>query len=141
VASQTHPVHRSLAQAADIGQSAISAALLERVVDGQAEALRQLDDLIDGIRSRAQAHRLDRGFRLSLPYFDDGTMSLREREFEVIPFGRIPFVPGFVALAGERELARVEKDRRLTEGTRQHLKQLLGCLRFAFGDPTLEPPA
>lgn len=106
MASPTHPVLRPLAQPADIGQPAINLAHLERVVDGQAEALRQLDDLIDGIRSRAQAHRLYRGFRLSLPYFDDRTMSLRVREFEVIPFGRLPSVPAFVALAAERELAR-----------------------------------
>jgi len=138
VASITHPVHKSLAQADETSQSAINVDHLERVVEGQAEALRQLDELIDGIRSRAQAHRLDRGFRLSLPYFDDEAMSLRQREFEVIPFGRIPFVPAFVALAAERELARVERDRRLTDGTREHLQQVLGCLRFAFGDPTIE---
>ncbi len=64
---------------------------------------------------RASRHQLDRGLRLSLPYFDDRRLSLRYWSFTVIPKGRILFVPAFVVLAVEREIERVQAQREFTE--------------------------
>jgi hypothetical protein len=101
-------------------------------VRGRDLAHRAVDELIDEIWRRAAAHHLDRGLRLSLPYFDDRQMSLRWRDFTVIPRGRILFVPAFVVLAAEQEIARVGRDPRYTDSTREHLVGLLLRLREAF---------
>jgi hypothetical protein len=94
-----------------------------------------VDELIDELWRRAVNHQLDRGVRLSLPYYDDRQLSLRWRDFTVIPRGRILFVPAFVVVAAEREIQRVRKDRQFTDSTRQHLIGLLEKLRLAFAQP------
>ena len=108
----------------------------QEVVDareqGRELAGRMLDEMIDEIRRRAGRHQLDRGLRLSFPYFDDRRLSLRWRDFTVIPRGRILFVPAFVVLAADREIERVRQDRQYTVATRQHLIDLLTRLRGAF---------
>jgi hypothetical protein len=94
-----------------------------------------VDELIEELRRRAAAHQLDRGVRLSFPYYDDRRLSLRWRDFTVIPRGRILFVPAFVVVAAEREIERVQKDRQYTDSTRRHLLELLEKLRQAFVRP------
>jgi len=99
---------------------------------GRDLACRAVDELIEEIWRRASRHQLDRGVRLSFPFFDDRQLSLRWRDFTVIPRGRILFVPAFVVLAAEREIGRVKEDPQFTETTRQHLLDGLDRLRKAF---------
>ncbi len=63
---------------------------------GRALARYEMKDLIEEIRTRATQHDLNRGLRLSVPYFNDQTLTLQQVEFVVIPSGRIMFVPAFV---------------------------------------------
>ena len=109
-----------------------SSTLEDRVARGQDLALRAVDELIDELWRRAANHQLDRGVRLSMPFYDDRRQSLRWRDFTVIPPGRIMFVPAFVVIAAEREIGRVQADRQYTETTRRHLIEVLGILRQAF---------
>ncbi len=102
------------------------------VARGQDLALRAVEELIEELGRRAASHQLDRGIRLSLPFYDDRRQSLRWRDFTVIPPGRIMFVPAFVVIAAEREIGRVQADRQYTETTRRHLVEVLEILRRAF---------
>ncbi len=102
------------------------------VARGRTLAQDAVDELIEELWRRAANHQLDRGVRLSLPYYDDRQLSMRWRDFTVIPRGRILFVPAFVVIAAERELERVGKDRQFTDSTRRHLLGLLEKLRLAF---------
>jgi hypothetical protein len=88
--------------------------------------------MIRKIHARAKEHRLNRGLTVSLPYFDDAGQELRWREVVIIPRGRILFVPAFVVLAAEREIACVRQESGLIESTRQHLIQGLEQLAVAF---------
>jgi len=104
----------------------------ESVSRGRSLAQQAVLELIDEMARRAAGHQLDRGVRLSFPYFDDRRLSLRWRDFTVIPRGRILFVPAFVVIAAEREIERVRLDRQFSESTREHLVDLLERLRQAF---------
>ncbi len=73
------------------------------VNQGRALAMFEAQDMIRIIKQRAAAHDLNRGLSLSLPYFDDQALELRTRDFEVIPSGRIMFVPAFVVRAAREE--------------------------------------
>ncbi len=80
--------------------------------------------------------RLD-GLRLSLPYFDDQDLRVDISSFEVIPSGRIMFVPAFVVRAVQQEEVKVSQDTRYNPSTRRHLLGLLDLLEQAFkGDST-----
>jgi len=105
------------------------------VNQGRALARYQTREIIQTIRRRAAASDLNRGLSLSLPYFDDQALELRSRDFEVIPAGRIMFVPAFVVRAAEDEAAKVAQDTRLDPATRKHLLQELEMLRQSF-DPS-----
>jgi hypothetical protein len=107
----------------------------EAIARGQDLARSAVDELIEELRRRAGNHQLDRGVRLSFPYYDDRRLSLRWREFTVVPRGRIMFVPAFVVVAAEREIERVRKDHQFTDSTRCHLVGLLENLRQAFARP------
>ena len=100
---------------------------------GRELASRAVDEIIEEMWRRSARHQLDRGVRLSFPYYDDHRLSLRWRDFTVIPRGRILFVPAFVVIAAEREIERVRLDRQFNESTREHLAALLDRLRQAFG--------
>ena len=54
--------------------------------------------------------------------------------FEVIPQGRIMFVPAFVVRAAREQQAKVADDTRLSLSTRKHLIQELEMLEAAFDD-------
>jgi hypothetical protein len=99
---------------------------------GRALARYQTTDIIRTIKQRAAAHELNRGLSLSLPYFDDQTLQMRTRDFQVIPAGRIMFVPAFVVRASREEQAKAAQDTRLDPSTRKHLLAELKTLEEAF---------
>jgi hypothetical protein len=102
------------------------------VNQGRALAIYQVQDIIARIKQRAEAGSLNRGLRLSLPYFDDQDLKIATSNFEVIPSGRIMFVPAFVVRAVRQEEVKVSQDTRYNPSTRKHLLQLLDLLEQAF---------
>jgi hypothetical protein len=76
------------------------------VNQGRALARYETRQIIATIRRRALTNSLNRGLSLSLPYFDDQTLEMKVYSFQIIPAGRIMFVPAFVYPASSVELAR-----------------------------------
>jgi len=99
---------------------------------GRALARYETNEILRVIRQRAGAHDLNRGLSLSLPYFDDQALEIRTHDFEVIPAGRIMFVPAFVVRAASEEQAKVAQDTRLSPSTRKYILQELKVLETAF---------
>jgi hypothetical protein len=108
------------------------------VNQGRALARYQANEIIQVIKRRAAAQDLNRGLSLSLPYFDDQTLRIEQHDFEVIPAGRIMFVPTFVTRAARAEQAKVAQDTRLNPSTRRHLLAGLQMLEQAFGASELK---
>jgi hypothetical protein len=67
-----------------------------------------------------------------MPYFEDQDLQLRTHDFEVIPGGRIMFVPAFVVRAARQQRAMVAQDTRLSLSTRKYLLAELETLEKAF---------
>jgi hypothetical protein len=99
---------------------------------GRALSRYQTREIIRKIKERAVAHNLNRGLSLSLPYFDDQELKINISHFEVIPAGRIMFVPAFLVRASREEQAKVAQDTRLNPSTRKHLLIELQMLEEAF---------
>jgi hypothetical protein len=99
---------------------------------GRALAHYQNGEIIQTIKRRAATHDLNRGLSLSLPYFDDQALEMKLNYFEVIPAGRIMFVPAFVVRAAREEQVKVAQDTRLSHSTRFHLLTELKALEQAF---------
>jgi len=99
---------------------------------GRALARYQTNEIIRTIQQRAQANDLNRGLSLSLPYFDDQTLEMDSHNFEIVPAGRIMFVPAFVVRATRLEQAQVAQDTRLNYSTRKYLLAQLKLLEEAF---------
>ncbi len=107
--------------------------LLGQLVNqGRALARYQTREIVATIKRRAARNDLNRGLSLSVPYFDDQNLTLALNNFEVIPAGRIMFVPAFVVRAVREEEAKVNEDTRLNASTRQHLLDELAMLEAAF---------
>jgi hypothetical protein len=102
------------------------------VNQGRALANYQTKEIIRTIQRRVAGHMLDRGLRLSLPYFNDQTLEMEMCHFDVIPAGRIMFVPAFVVLAVREQAAIVAQDIRFDKSTRRHLLMQLSELEQAF---------
>lgn len=102
------------------------------VNQGRALAHYQVEEIIRTIQRRASSHDLNRGLSLSLPYFNDQTLAMENYSFEVIPAGRIMFVPAFVVRAVRDQEAKIAQDTRLSQSTRKHLLALLATLERAF---------
>jgi hypothetical protein len=102
------------------------------VNQGRALAHYQTGVVIRKIHCYAEAGELNLGFSLSLPYFDDQTLEMKMYDFEVIPPGRIMFLPSLVWRAARREQERVQQDARLNETTRLRLRAELEELALAF---------
>jgi hypothetical protein len=102
------------------------------VNQGRAQAIFQVKEMICRIKERAEAGSLNRGLRLSLPYFDDQELKIKISDFEVIPSGRIMFVPAFIVRAVRQEEVKVSQDTRYNPSTRKHLLDLLDLLEKAF---------
>jgi hypothetical protein len=109
-----------------------SGMLSQLVNQGRALARFETNEIIKTIKRRAQADDLNRGLSLSLPYFDDQELEIHNHDFEVIPGGRIMFVPAFLVMAAREEQARVAQDTRLSNSTRKHLLEELSRLEKAF---------
>jgi hypothetical protein len=102
------------------------------VNQGCALALYQTRQIIARIKERASSGNLNRGLSLSLPYFDDQELRIDFSKFEVIPAGRIMFIPAFVVRAVRQEQVKVSQDTRYSPSTRKHLLHLLDLLEQAF---------
>ena len=102
------------------------------VNQGRALTRYETEEMIHIIKQRAAAHDLNRGLSLSVPYFDDQALEIHTRDFEVIPAGRIMFVPAFVVRAVQMEQAKVAQDTRLSPSTRKYLLDELETLEKAF---------
>ena len=99
---------------------------------GRALARYKTLEIIKTIKERAAAGSLNRGLSLSLPYFDDQELRINLVSFEVIPAGRIMFVPAFVVRAAHEEQAKVDQDTRLSPSTRKYVIAELRLLDEAF---------
>jgi len=102
------------------------------VNQGRALARYYSQEILRTIQRRVVEHRLDRGLRLSLPYFDDQKLAIENYDFMIIPAGRIMFIPAFVVLAVRAQGAKVAQDTRLSYSTRRHLLAELGLLEHVF---------
>lgn len=102
------------------------------VNQGRDLAIYQVREIIARIKQRVAAGSLNRGLRLSLPYFDDQKLKIDISDIEVIPSGRIMFVPAFVIRAVRQEEVKVSQDTRYNPSTRKHLLHLLDLLEQAF---------
>ncbi len=102
------------------------------VNQGRALAVFQTEEIIRTIKRRAAAGDMNRGLSISLPYFDDQSLRMKDYPFEVIPAGRIMFVPAFVVLAAQEESVKVAQDTRLSGSTRNHILAELCTLEDAF---------
>jgi hypothetical protein len=102
------------------------------VNQGRALARYQVEEIIQTIQRRAASHDLNRGLSLSLPYFNDQNLAMENYSFEVIPAGRIMFVPAFVVRAAREQEAKIAQDTRLSQSTRKHLLAELATLEKAF---------
>jgi hypothetical protein len=102
------------------------------VNQGRAFAQYQLQQIVRTIQHRVVEHKLDRGLRLSLPFFNDQTLTMEEYNFEVIPAGRIMFVSAFLVLAVQHQGAKVVQDIHFNQSTRKHLLSQLSKLQQAF---------
>jgi hypothetical protein len=111
------------------------------VNQGRALARFQVQDIVETIKLRASAGSLNRGLSLSLPYFDDQSLQMKTRDFEVIPAGRIMFIPAFVVRAMRDEEAKVAQDTRLDPATRNHVLDELRMLADAFSAGDAGSPA
>jgi len=89
-------------------------------------------EIVREIKTRAEKQTLNRGLSITLPYFDDQALEMDKTNFEIIPAGRIMFVPAFVARASQGEQAKVAQDTRLNSSTRKHLLGQLKTLETAF---------
>ncbi len=116
----------------DVYQQKRYGMLGQLVNQGRALARYQTVEIIHEIKRRAAAQDLNRGLSLSLPYFDDQTLELKQRQIEIIPVGRIMFVPAFVVRAVREEQAKVAQDTRLSASTRKHVLVELELLEAAF---------
>jgi len=90
------------------------------------------DGIIREIKVRAEKQSLNRGLSITLPYFDDQTLEMEKSKMEIIPAGRIMFVPAFVVRVSRGEQAKVVQDTRLNASTRKHLLAQLKNLETAF---------
>ncbi|MGQ9903458.1 MAG: hypothetical protein ACUVRU_03775 [Anaerolineae bacterium] len=116
----------------EVYQSKRYGMLGQLINQGRALARYQTREIIRVIKQRAAANDLNRGLSLSLPYFDDQDLVMKTHNFEVIPGGRIMFVPAFVVRASLLEQAKVAQDTRLSPSTRRHLLAELRMLEQAF---------
>jgi len=99
---------------------------------GRALANFKTGEIICEVKTRVEKQSLNRGLSITLPYFDDQTLEMKVSNMEIIPAGRIMFVPAFVARASQGEQAKVAQDTRLNSSTRKHLLSQLKALETAF---------
>jgi hypothetical protein len=106
--------------------------LTQLVNQGQALAIFHTREFITYIKQRVASGSLNRGLSLSLPYFNDQELCIDFRRIEIIPSGKVLFVPAFVVLAVRQEALKVSRDLHLNSSTRKHLLNLLESIEQAF---------
>ena len=99
---------------------------------GRALANFKTNEIIFEIKQRVEKQSLNRGLSVTLPYFDDQALILNNSNIEIIPAGRIMFVPAFVVRSSLGEQVKVAQDTRLNSSTRKHLLSQLKALEIAF---------
>jgi hypothetical protein len=99
---------------------------------GRALANYRTTEIISKVKMRAEKQNLNRGLSISLPYFDDQALEMEISNMEIIPAGRILFIPAFVVRATRGEQAKAAQDTRLNVSTRRHLLGQLKNLETAF---------
>lgn len=99
---------------------------------GRALANFKTSEIIAEIKSRVEKQSLNRGLSVTLPYFDDQTLESETSNIEIIPAGRIMFLPAFVVRAVRGEQVKVAQDTRLNASTRRHLLSQLKMLEAVF---------
>jgi hypothetical protein len=102
------------------------------VHQGRALANFKTREIIRKIKERVEKQSLNRGLSISLSYFDDQILEMETSQLEIIPAGRIMFIPAFVVRAAQGEQAKVAQDTRLNASTRRHLLAQLKALETAF---------
>ncbi len=130
-------LHRALALAPYISasgeyQQKRYGILGQLVNQGRALANFKTQEIIRRIKERVENQSLNRGLSITLSYFDDQTLEMENSKLEIIPAGRIMFVPAFVVRASRGEQAKVAQDTRLNSSTRKHLLGQLKKLETAF---------
>ena len=103
---------------------------------GPAIANRRTQEIISGIKQRAAANTLNRGFGLSLPYYDDRSLSIKTYDFEVIPRGRVAFEAFYVMWVSRDEQEKVAQNMDLSPSSRKNLLAELKDLELAFEVPS-----
>jgi hypothetical protein len=109
------------------------------ITQGNTLARAEIGVMIEKLHRRLAGHGLDRGFDLSLPYFDEHWLEIRRRTFQVIPAGRIGFTPAFLVRAIHEEQIKVLRDKTLGPLTREHLLEELEMLARAFESKNEHP--
>lgn len=104
------------------------------VNQGRALARYETGQIIEIVQQRAAADDLNRGLSLSLPYFDDQSLEMKTYDFQVIPAGRIMFIPAFLVRACLQEQVKVAQDTRLSPSTRNHLLAELKTVEKSFNE-------
>jgi hypothetical protein len=99
---------------------------------GRALANFKTAEIIREIKDRAEKQTLNRGLSITLPYFNDQALKMEDSNLEIIPAGRIMFVPAFVVRAARGEQTKAAQDTRLNASTRKHLLIQLKSLETAF---------
>lgn len=102
------------------------------VNQGRSLASYETKQIIRKIGQRATSQELNRGLSVSLPYFDEQALQMRFYNFDIIPAGRIMFIPAFVVRAVQQEQVKVAQDTRLSPSTRKYLLAELETLERAF---------
>jgi len=102
------------------------------VNQGRALARYKTQVVIQTIQRRASANSLNRGLSLNLSYFDDQALMMKTYVLQVIPPGRVMFVPAFVIRAVRLEYVKIAQDMYLNSSTRKHLLSQLAMLEKAF---------
>lgn len=106
--------------------------LAQLINQGRALAVFKTNEMIFEIKRRVEKQSLNRGLSVTLPYFDDQALQFEKSNLEVIPAGRIIFLPAFVVRASRNEQAKVAQDTRFNASTRKHLLSQLKNLEAAF---------
>jgi hypothetical protein len=104
----------------------------QAINQGRALACHKTGQIIQAILARTKNGTLNRGLSISLPFYDDQELRMKETELEVIPAGRIAFKPIFVLRAARLEHAKVSQDTRLNVSTRKYLLRELELLEQTF---------
>jgi hypothetical protein len=99
---------------------------------GRAMGIHKTREIIQSIKQRAAAKELNRGLTITLPYFDDQSLKMKEYPFEVIPAGRIKFNTTLVVRAAQDESVKIAQDTRLSTSTRNHILAEMAMLEEAF---------